>query len=450
MTPPPQPNGPDVTDQHGVTLPALPEQLSALLTRSQSGHQFVVYGDCCIGPPEPGRDHEQHLAAVHAVLQRLDPKPEFVCFMGDMIWGLTSDHRPCTDAQILRAEWDRVLANQMKPLASLDVPVFRIPGNHDTFNTVSENVWRDVFADIPPNGPSGQQGLTYFERHDDLLVISINVYATAMGAASTVYGGRVDYHWVDRVLSEHADARYKLVMGHTPVFPVNGYKDCSWNMAPEFGKPFWDVLKKHRVDAYLTSHVIAFDVQVHSNVLQITTGGAGTSYGPQGCMPGPTEYHHLVQMTLDEQGFQGQVLDMQGQRRETFSWPQMSDAARQWRIRGHLTDEAPTHQLLTGRSDDELFARIEVSLVGYMPRLCVAIYDPRERYPNIWKGPQIALDQLLDLTIAIDPAMGPGGILARIGDGPFSSLQTDAAIGYTAEGWPQQWDSNNSLEITES
>ena len=42
--------------------------IQALMPRSEGGIQFVAYGDCCICPPEPGRDHEQHLEAVHAVM----------------------------------------------------------------------------------------------------------------------------------------------------------------------------------------------------------------------------------------------------------------------------------------------------------------------------------------------------------------------------------------------
>ena len=114
--------------------------IQALMPRSAGGFQFVAYGDCCISPPEPGREHEQHLEAVHAVMHRLRPRPNFVCFLGDMIWGLTREHGPNFDADALRAEWERVLGGAMQPLGDLGVPVYRIAGNHDTFNATSEQV----------------------------------------------------------------------------------------------------------------------------------------------------------------------------------------------------------------------------------------------------------------------------------------------------------------------
>ncbi len=423
-----------------------------LMPRAGAGVQFVAYGDCCIGPPEPGRDHEQHLAAVHAVLHRLRPRPDFVCFLGDMIWGLTREHGPNFDADALGAEWQRALAGPMRPLADLGAPVYRIAGNHDTFNAVSEQVWRRVFADLPQNGPAGQEGLSYFVRKGDLLIVALDVYAQALGAPSTVFGGRVDYRWVDRVLEEHADASYKLVLGHTPVFPVNGYRARIWTMSPEFGAPFWDVLARRGVDAYLCSHVIAFDGQVHRGVAQITSGGAGTSAGPGGRMPAPIEYHHLVQLALDGEGLQAQVLDMDGRCRERFSWPPEPGKARGWRFRATATDAGPARPLLAGRMPGELFDRVRISLDGWQPHLHVALGRAGDtypqNYPQVWTGPQVAGDPL-DLSLLIYPDLGPGGVLARVGDGPFSSLQTDAAEGYTAAEWPEQWQAGEGIEVTE-
>src|SRR5690348_15162951 len=70
--------------------------IPALLPRS-GGHQFVCYADSCSGVP--GARHEATFAAVNAVVARLRPQPEFICFPGDEILGLTAD-----DAA-LREQW---------------------------------------------------------------------------------------------------------------------------------------------------------------------------------------------------------------------------------------------------------------------------------------------------------------------------------------------------------
>jgi len=421
--------------------------LQSRLPRTEQGHHFVAYGDCCIGPPESGRGHEEHLAAVHRVMHRLDPHPQFVCFLGDLIWGLTDGHGPNHDGEALRVEWRVKLAQEMKPLADLCVPVFRIPGNHDTMTPVSEAVWREVFPEIPQNGPNGQHGLTWFERRDDLLMIGISVYAMNMGSPYTVMGGRVNYDWVDRVLTEHADAKFKFVLGHTPVHPVNGYIAPKWGMLPEFAEPFWAVLARHRVTAYLCSHVIAFDFQVHEGVPQITTGGAGTSSGPGGCMPAPIEYHHCVQLAVDDMGLRGQVIDMQGKAREVFQWPLRGDGVLQWTFKSEPLSPKPSRVLLAGHSSNEPFPRVRVSLDGYQPRLNVALYDPADIYPTSWHGPEVDIRRLFELTVAIDPALGPGGVLARVGNGPYSSLMTDVPYGYKADDWPETWESSAEMQV---
>ncbi|GIS59400.1 MAG: hypothetical protein CM1200mP2_16250 [Planctomycetaceae bacterium] len=423
--------------------------LRSLLPRTETGCHFVAYGDCCIGPPEPGRGHEEHLAAVHRVMHQLDPRPEFVCFLGDLIWGLTREHGPNHDGESLRQEWAVKLPREMKPLTDLDVPVFRIPGNHDTMTPVSETVWREVFDEIPQNGPEGQEGLTWFERRGDLLIIGISVYAMNMGSPFTMMGGRVDCDWVDRVLTEHSDAKFKFVLGHSPVHPVNGYTAPKWGMLPEFGEPFWAVLARHQVTAYLCSHVIAFDFQVHDGVPQITTGGAGTSSGPGGCMPAPDEYHHCVQLAVDDIGLRGQVLDTVGTAREEFQWPLPADGIMKWSFKSDSLPPKPSRVLLTGQSGKEDYPRIRVSLDGYQPRLNVTLYDPADVYPCSWHGPEIDIRHPFELTVAIDPTLGPGGVLARVGNEPYSSLTTDVPFGFKVNSWPEKWDVSTEIPVVE-
>jgi hypothetical protein len=338
----------------------------------------------------------------------------------------------------------------MKPLTDLDVPVFRIPGNHDTMTPVSETVWREVFDEIPQNGPEGQEGLTWFERRGDLLIIGISVYAMNMGSPFTMMGGRVDCDWVDRVLTEHSDAKFKFVLGHSPVHPVNGYTAPKWGMLPEFGEPFWAVLARHQVTAYLCSHVIAFDFQVHDGVPQITTGGAGTSSGPGGCMPAPDEYHHCVQLAVDDIGLRGQVLDTDGTVREEFQWPLPADGIMKWSFKSDSLPPKPSRVLLTGQSGKEAYPRIRVSLDGYQPRLNVTLYDPADVYPCSWHGPEIDIRHPFELTVAIDPALGPGGVLARVGNEPYSSLTTDVPFGFKVNTWPEKWDVSTEIPVVET
>lgn len=73
------------------------QPIPALMPRDGMGHQFLCYGDSCSGVPKA--PHEATLAAVNAVAARLQSPPEFICFLGDEISGLTAD------SEVLRQQW---------------------------------------------------------------------------------------------------------------------------------------------------------------------------------------------------------------------------------------------------------------------------------------------------------------------------------------------------------
>src|SRR3974390_749387 len=188
--------------------PRLPE-IPAIQPRGKKGHQFVVYGDACSGVA--GALHERNFAAVNAVIRRLTPRPEFIIFPGDEIVGLTPD------AEQLRAQWRHWLRNEMSWFDQQNVPIWHSTGNHTTYDELSESVFRDVL-NLPRNGPVGQEGLSYWVRRGDLLMIFVHTLWTGLGGE-----GFVETTWLRDVLQVQSDARHKLVVGHHPVFPVNGY-----------------------------------------------------------------------------------------------------------------------------------------------------------------------------------------------------------------------------------
>ena len=292
----------------------LATNLPALLPRGD-GHQFLVYGDSCSGVP--GGRHEATFAAVNAVARRLDPAPEFIGFLGDEIIGLTADEAA------LRAQWRYWLDVETAWIDREAIPVFHTTSNHATYDVMSERVFAEMLPDLPRNGPPGQAGLAYFVRRGDLLLVMIHTSAMALGGE-----GHVETEWLARVLADNADARHKLVLGHHPVFPVNGFSGAyQREIGHEYAPPLWDLLVAHGVTAYLCSHILAFDVQVHRGVLQITTAGAGTAYR----MPEGVEYLHLVQMALDAAGLRYQVIDTDGVVREALDWPGGLVEAPDWR-----------------------------------------------------------------------------------------------------------------------
>ncbi len=417
------------------------------------GHQFVLYADSCSGVP--GGPHEATFAGVNQILARLDPPPEFICFPGDEIQGLSAD------ADTLKAQWRHWLDQEMAWLDRSAIPLYHSTGNHTAYDPLSRRVFREMLDHLPQNGPPGLEGLGYFVRRGDLLLVFVDTLDETRGGE-----GRVEVNWLDRTLSAHADAQYKLVCGHHPVFPVNGFSGSyQRELASDDGAAFWATLRRHDVLAYLCSHILAFDVQVQQGVLQILSAGAGTAHR----MPAEYEYLHCVQLALDEQGLRYQVLDTQGQVRETLEWPPQLPPAASWeplfpgaqeapfsgppagepaqarmlalRFSGNCaTLVGPPQTLFCAWDSGPDLAPLWIGLLGAEQRLAVSIGPQPGRSPHLWYGPPVAAGRPFDLQVALHSGMGPGGILWRSGDSAhWSSLRAASPWGAERLSWPARW-----------
>lgn len=281
------------------------DSILSLKPEDDIGHQFVFYGDCCSGLP--GHPFEKNFSEVNSALQRLSDKPDFVLFLGDHIVG---PYRKRTD---IREQWTHWFEKEMSWFDFTQTPMYHTTSNHNTFDTEGEKIWQEVFSNLPDNGPKDQKKMSYWVKSKDLLLVVVNTSFSALGGL-----GHVECDWLNQVLEEHKDVPHKIVAGHYPAFPVNGYTERpTWCIVEDEADAFWKVLVKHNVIAYLCSHVLAFDIQEHDSVLQICSAGAGTFLGEKGFM-GDDEYHHFVQASLDHKKFQLQTVDKTGAIRETY------------------------------------------------------------------------------------------------------------------------------------
>ena len=459
----------DAVDRASDTLkPSAP--IRALLPRDPTGHQFVVYADCCSGGVHPG--NEANFRLVNTALAQLKPMPEFICFPGDNIMGEVPDY------QELRRQWRYWKDHEMDWLDKA-IAFYPTTSNHNTYDAESEDVWREVFDYLPSNGPDDQKGLSYYIRKDGLLMVFVNTSFSGLGG-----DGHIEHRWLNQVLTEHRDATRKYVFGHHPIYPVNGYalynnfstinafnkpRNYPWIVFPDEGRAFWDVLVRHGVTAYICSHIIAFDVQVREGVLQILTGGAGTIAGPGGFMPGETEYLHFVQMAVDQQGLRYQVVDEKGAVRERLSWPFQAPAIDQWRpfkttppnvpakLKGPSTESPIVLWRIRGRVSEGGLKASQTLISGWRPdpmegpstvwigldpalRLTVELIPVTGHGVQVWRGPFLDPQRPFDLQIAIHSGMGPGGILWRqTSKDAWTSLDTSSARGAESILWPDKW-----------
>ena len=341
------------------------------------------------------------------------------------------------------------------------IPLYHTTGNHTVYDHKSENVFRALMAHLPQNGPADQRGLSYYVRRGDLLMIFVNTLWTGSGGEGTL-----ETEWLEQTLIQHSDARHKLVLGHHPVWAVNGYYgDYQRQIERENGLRFWDVLLRHRVLAYFCSHILAFDVQVQGGVLQICTAGAGAAHR----MPPEQEYLHIVQAALDEEGLRYQTLDRRGIVHEWLCWqwqlPPSSgwaafepnsalslpgDCLQQartailiaWEITSCLSPEAG-HQpqtILCAHAEDDALPYLWLGTGGVERQLTVLLSPEANRSPHRWQGPVLPADRPLSIQFAIHGGMGPGGLLWRWSEeDPWSSMIGASPWGVGRLPWSSEW-----------
>ena len=166
------------------------------------GQQFVVYGDSCSGVADGM--HAKNFSQVNAAIRALTAPPQFICFLGDEIMGLSADEAE------LRRQWQHFFEQELLWLDRAAIPLYHTTGNHTLYDSASEAVFREAMAHLPQNGP---RGLSYFVRRGDLLMIFVNTMDERCGGEGTV-----ETEWLEDVLSKRRDAKYKLVFGHHPVW----------------------------------------------------------------------------------------------------------------------------------------------------------------------------------------------------------------------------------------
>ncbi|HXE57634.1 MAG TPA: metallophosphoesterase [Gemmatimonadales bacterium] len=118
--------GPGPDARHGVQAPRPPGRFSFAVL----GH---VRGNADGLNPKLG----ELLARVRGL------RPDFVVLTGDIIWG-NLENFP-TDSATIEREWDQVDS----ALATLGVPVYRVPGNHDINDPVSRRVYLRRYGPVP-------------------------------------------------------------------------------------------------------------------------------------------------------------------------------------------------------------------------------------------------------------------------------------------------------------
>jgi hypothetical protein len=415
--------------------------------------RILLLGDSCSGIPGTAEE-VRFRRLVEAVLPHAG-SADCLCYLGDHIAGYTADQNE------LARQWEHFLGLEFAPLAAAFAPVFHLPSNHTVYDPASAAFFAGRVQDPMPAGRLLlREGLNFAaEVGEAALIFLCTADARRRGQAT------IDLPFLSRALGAAAGARWRIVLGHHPLWPVNGYARFPlWCVAPAEARQAWAMLCAAGVSAYACSHIIAYDLQIHDGVPQICTAGAGTVYGPGGAMPGAVEYPHFVVLDLEEGRMSWRVYDQLSTARDRFEWPMapgdsvMSATlgataveiaapagwdrrpAAAFRLEWHIRAEAAggiDRPLLYAWSEEEGPAILRLDLAA--GRLVGQLVPVAGEGARRWLGPSLAGDQPLDLEVVLHGNAGPGGFMVRASGGAWSSMASDSARGAELMCWPRLW-----------
>jgi hypothetical protein len=279
-------------------LPDAKPWTSAEFNNDPNNFQFVIIGD-----RTGGANAEETFKIAMDQINLL--QPEFVINVGDKIEGYSDDKAE------LNAEWDELdgLLNK------LEMPFFRVPGNHDIANEVAQSVYRErhgatyyyfVYNDTlflildsedpPREAPEDiKEKIALYNRlqtEDPAKAQSMLAEFMSDEAVIAALGKPVEFSekqidFIKSTLAANPDVRWTFLFLHEPAWenPSDSFQSIQ-------------ALLKDRNHTFFAGHLHYYDYDKIDGREHITMGPAGASFHQEG----PGNVDHIMWVTMTEDG----------------------------------------------------------------------------------------------------------------------------------------------------
>lgn len=237
---------------------------SAEINADSDNFQFVIVSDRT-GGRRPG--------IFNTAIDKVNLlQPEFVISVGDLIEGYTEDPQQAT------TEWNEFDSR----VGRLDMPFFRVAGNHDLSSQPMVEVWQERY------GPD-----YYHFKYHDVLFIVLSSERFEGGYVYSQQAAADQFEYVNNALEQNADVRWTLLFMHRPMWSENGYG------------PVWEQFDEMLADRPYTAfagHWHCYGKEQGGNESSnhyhlATTGGVSSLLGiAEG------QFDHVAWVTMTDQG----------------------------------------------------------------------------------------------------------------------------------------------------
>jgi predicted phosphodiesterase len=229
----------------------------AFLRGDQSAWKFAVISDTQGNNRDAVNKSCINDAVVRAIADDIaKEKPDLVLVAGDLVNGWFRNGGTDYDTQY--TNWKKAMA----PVYHAGISVYPVRGNHDSGperlalpplpahlepppDTVIrlKEAFRKNFAEIPKNGPDGEEGLTYSFAHKNAFFIGLDQY---VGGQHKIHQG-----WFERQLAGNRQP-HVFVYGHEPAFGAR-HRD-NLGFYPSDRDAFWNALGRAGGRIYFCGH----------------------------------------------------------------------------------------------------------------------------------------------------------------------------------------------------
>ena len=136
---------------------------------------------------------------------------DFVLITGDLMLGSLKH----SNTKIYLDQWRATMA----PVFKAGIKVYPVAGNHEWTDRYLPELWRQVFPELPDNGPADEKKMTYSFNHNNALIIALDQYFD--------HRHEINQKWLDKQLAAR-DAKtqpHVFVFGHEPAYAAH-HADC--------------------------------------------------------------------------------------------------------------------------------------------------------------------------------------------------------------------------------
>jgi hypothetical protein len=265
------------------------DSTSAVLDPNGIAYSFVVIGCNRLAAPESlgvaSTANVQQLNRTFADVTAMSPRPNFLFFTGDLVFGYTNDST-ALDREL--KGW--IALYQASPLPASGVELVTIPGNHETDNLAKvayspgERTWlRDMAPYITRggNGPAagGADGL---QTDQSKLTYSFDFKDAHFVTLNTDPVGK-DWHvptsWVasDLAAARARGVKHIFAIGHKPAYsyPTVATDGLAFDIPAR--DAYWNVLVANQVEGMFSAHNHEYyRAQPTGKTWQVIAGNGGT------------------------------------------------------------------------------------------------------------------------------------------------------------------------------